>query len=185
LKKFLVALAAACAIGGGTYALTASGASTPGSPIYGGGHFNVNLGGGFSLPRDFSLNVQGTPTAATGTVQAGLNQGGGLVLTIDVKCFNISSTPNASGGRTAVVGGFLTTGPHVGNQVVFFVQDNASPGGPANAIYDQASSFEFNNGGILTITPNGTTCPDANSTKIIGADVLYTDVPYGDVVVNG
>src|SRR5438552_3720306 len=129
MKKFLVALAAAGAIGAGAYVLTASGASTPQS-VYGGGHFNVNFGGDFSPPRDFSLDVDGSSTAATGTVLAGMNQGGGGGLTIDVKCFNISSTPNASGGRTAVVGGIFTTGPATGSQVVFFVQDNASPGGP-------------------------------------------------------
>jgi hypothetical protein len=190
MKKLLAAVAAAGALGGGVYAVTAFGASTQ-QFVYGGGHYNVNFGTGNPGPaRDFSIAAIGSSTNATGQVLDGLNQSGngGLSgISITVLCYAISSTTNASGGRTAVVGGTINSGPLAGNQAVFFVQDNASPGSPAGP-YDQASALYQGPSGFLTIDKKGTTCPDPNSTTV-GPDgsvaVLYSDVPYGDIVVSG
>jgi hypothetical protein len=188
MQKLLAAVAAAAVLGGGAYAVTAFGASTQ-QFVYGGGHFNVNFGpGNPSPPRDFSVAATGSSTNATGQILAGVNQSGNGGTSITVLCYSISSTPNASGGRTAVVGGTFNNGPAAGNQVVFFVQDNTSPGGPAG-VSDQASAFYSDPTGLISVTKRGATCPDPNST-VIGptgdvAPVLYSDVPYGDIVVSG
>ncbi len=186
MYKLWLAVVAACLIGGGAYALTASGAPTQ-QFVYGGGHFNVNFGPGNPSPaRDFSVAATGSPTSATGRILGGLNQSGGGGTQITVLCYAISPTPNASGGRNAVVGGTFDSGPQAGNQVVFFVQDNTSPGG-APGVYDQASAFYTGPTGYITVGKHGTTCPDPNSTVVgpTNDSVLYADVPQGDIVVSG
>lgn len=188
MKRLLLALVAAGAIGGGAYALAASGAQNP-QYVYGGGHFNVNFCDGcFSPPRDFSVRAEGPNDAATGQILAGQDQsGGGGMASITVLCFAVSATPNASGGRTAVVGGvFGGSGPQAGSQVVFFVQDNTSPGGPAG-VYDEASAF-YLAPTLLVVKNKKTTCPDPDSTTIgpsPGLPVRYGDVTAGDIVVGG
>jgi hypothetical protein len=189
MKKLLAALAAAVAIGGGAYAVTASGAPNQ-QFVYGGGHFNVNFGPGNPTPgRDFSVAAVGSSTNANGRILTGLNQAGGSGgLSITVLCYSISPNTNASGGRTAVVGGTIDSGPNAGNQAVFFVQDNTKPGGPAG-VYDQASAIYQGPTGYITLTNKGATCPDPDSTTVgpsgDSAPVLYADVPYGDIVVSG
>jgi hypothetical protein len=186
MYKLWLAVVAACVIGGGVYTLTASGASTR-QFVYGGGEFNVNFGPGYPSPqRDFSVAAIGSPTSATGRILSGRNQSGGGGSSITVLCYAISPNTNASGGHTAVVGGTIDSGPLAGNQAAFFVQDNTSPGG-APGVYDQASAIYTDPTGILTVTKNGTTCPDPDST-VIGPDlapVLYANVPQGDIVVSG
>jgi hypothetical protein len=188
MKKLSAAIAAAVAIGGGAYAVTASGAPNQ-QFVYGGGRFNVNFGPGNPTPaRDFSVAAVGSSTNANGQILAGQNQSGGGGLSINVLCYAISATTNASGGRTAVVGGTIANGPLAGNQAVFFVQDNTHPGGPAG-VYDQASAFYEGTSGFITVTKQGAICPDPDST-VVGpsgdsAPVLYSDVPYGDIVVSG
>ena len=189
MHKLLPALVAVGAIAFGINALVASGASNQ-QYVYGGGHFNVNFGAGNpSPPRDFSLAATGSPTAASGRILAGQDQsGGGGGLSITVLCYAISPATNTSGGRTAVVGGTIDNGPQAGNQIVFFVQDNTTPGGPAG-VYDQASAFYTGPSGFLTIGRKGTSCPDPDSTAVGPSDnsapVLYSDVTSGDVVVSG
>ncbi len=189
MKKLMAAFAAAAAIGGGAYAVTASGAPNQ-QFVYGGGHFNVNFGpGNPSPPRDLSVAAIGSSTNASGQILDGLNQsGGGGGLSINVLCYRISPNVNAAGGRTAVVGGTITNGAQAGNQAVFFVQDNTKPGGPAG-VYDEASAIYEGPTGYITQTNKSATCPDPDSTTIgpsgDSAAVLYADVPYGDFVVSG
>jgi len=189
MRKLLAAVAAAAALGGGAYAVTAFGASTQ-QFVYGGGHYNANFGpGNPTPPRDFSLAGTGSSTNATGQLLIGLNQsGGGGGLSITVLCYSISPNINASGGRTAVVGGTINNGSLAGDQAAFFVQDNTTPGGPAG-LYDQASPLYAGTSGLITVTKRGTTCPDPDATTVTpdgsSAPVLYSDVPYGDIVVSG
>ena len=187
MKRLLSALGAAATIGGGAYALTASGASTP-QYVYGGGHFNVNFCDGcFSPPRDFSVTAQGRNDTATDRILSGQDQSGGGP-PITVLCFAVSPTPNASGGRTAVVGGTLDNS-QPGNQIVMFLQDNTSPGGPAG-VYGEASAFYIETSTLLTVKNNKVTCPNPDSSTLSFSDgnslpILYADITSGDIVISG
>jgi hypothetical protein len=181
MRKLVLCFAIAGALTVVGIGLSASSASQKAPSLTGGGHAVQTVCNAtcHTFNRDFSVDAHQTTTGATGTLYYGQGNPpgnetpGGVV--VDVRCLTVS-------GTTAVVGGVITSstgGVQVGQELVLYFRDLASPGNASGA-FDQATVSNIQNAGTLLTTAKGkTSCPD------LPAPVAYGDVNYGNIAVTG